>query len=76
MVEILKKIVGEDSVLSDGQEKSRFDHIWKTNIPTNALAVVFPRDTNELSSIMKVCFENNQKILVQGGLTNLVGSTP
>ena len=75
MVEILKKIVGEDSVLSDGQEKSRFDHIWKTNIPTNALAVVFPRDTIELSSIMKVCFENNQKILVQGGLTNLVGST-
>jgi len=75
VVEILKKIVGEDSVLSDGKEKSRFDHIWKTDISTNALAVVFPKNTGELSSIMKVCFENNQKILVQGGLTNLVGST-
>ena len=75
MVDILKKIVGEDSVLSDGKEKSRFDHIWKTDIPTNAIAVVFPKDTGELSSIMKVCFENNQKVLVQGGLTNLVGST-
>ena len=75
MVDTLKKIVGEDSVLSDGKEKSRFDHIWKTDIPTNAIAVVFPKDTGELSSIMKVCFENNQKILVQGGLTNLVGST-
>ena len=75
MVDKLKKIVGEDSVLSDGKEKSRFDHIWKTEIPTNALAVVFPKDTVELSSIMKVCFENNQKVLVQGGLTNLVGST-
>ncbi|RPG61105.1 MAG: FAD-binding oxidoreductase [Flavobacteriaceae bacterium TMED206] len=75
MVEILKKIVGEDSVLSNGKEKSRFDHIWKTDIPTNAKAVVFPKDTGELSSIMKVCFENNQKVLVQGGLTNLVGST-
>ena len=75
MVDTLKKIVGEDSVLSDGKEKSRFDHIWKTEIPTNALAVVFPKDTGQLSSIMKVCFENNQKILVQGGLTNLVGST-
>ena len=74
MVEILKQIVGEDSVLSDGKEKSRFDHIWKTDIPTSALAVVFPKSTNELSSIMKVCFEKNQKILVQGGLTNLVGS--
>ena len=75
MVDTLKKIVGEDSVLSDGKEKSRFDHIWKTDIPTNAKAVVFPKDTGELSSIMKVCFENNQKVLVQGGLTNLVGST-
>ena len=75
MVDTLKKIVGEDSVLSDGKEKSRFDHIWKTDIPTNAIAVVFPKNTGELSSIMKVCFENNQKILVQGGLTNLVGST-
>ncbi len=75
MVDILKKIVGEDSVLSNGKEKSRFDHIWKTDIPTNAIAVVFPKDTGELSSIMKVCFENNQKVLVQGGLTNLVGST-
>ena len=75
MVNTLKKIVGEDSVLSDGKQKSRFDHIWKTDIPTNALAVVFPKDTDELSSIMKVCFENNQKVLVQGGLTNLVGST-
>ena len=60
MVDTLKKIVGEDSVLSDGKEKSRFDHIWKTDIPTNAKAVVFPKDTGELSSIMKVCFENNQ----------------
>lgn len=75
MLDTLKKIVGEDSVLSDGEEKSRFDHIWKTDIPTNAIAVVFPKNTGELSSIMKVCFENNQKILVQGGLTNLVGST-
>ena len=75
MVDTLKEIVGEDSVLSDGKEKSRFDHIWKTDIPTNAIAVVFPKDTGELSSIMKVCFENNQKVLVQGGLTNLVGST-
>ena len=75
MVDKLKKIVGEDSVLSDGKEKNRFDHIWKTDVPTNALAVVFPKDTGELSSIMKICFENNQKVLVQGGLTNLVGST-
>jgi len=75
VVDKIKKIVGEDSVLSDGKEKSRFDHIWKTDIPTNAMAAVFPKDTDELSSIMKVCFENNQKVLVQGGLTNLVGST-
>ena len=75
MVEILKKIVGEDSVLSDGKEKSRFDHIWKTDIPTNAFAVIFPKSTQQISEIMKLCYENNQKVVIQGGLTNLVGST-
>ena len=71
MVDKLKEIVGEDSVLSDGKEKSRFDHIWKTNIPTNAVAVVFPKDTDELSSIMKVCYENHQKVLVPVSYTHL-----
>ena len=75
MINKLEKIVGKDSILSNGKEKLRFDHIWKTDIPTNAFAVIFPKSTQQISKIMKLCYENNQKVVIQGGLTNLVGST-
>ena len=75
MLKKLEKIVGENSVLSNGKEKLRFDHIWKTDIPTNAFAVIFPKSTQQISEIMKLCYLNNQKVVIQGGLTNLVGST-
>ena len=75
MLKKLEKIVGENSVLSNGKEKLRFDHIWKTDIPTNAFAVIFPKSTKQISEIMKLCYLNNQKVVIQGGLTNLVGST-
>ncbi|RPG66701.1 MAG: FAD-binding oxidoreductase, partial [Flavobacteriaceae bacterium TMED121] len=75
MINKLEKIVGRDSILSNGKEKLRFDHIWKTDIPTNAFAVIFPKSTQQISEIMKLCYENNQKVVIQGGLTNLVGST-
>lgn len=75
MINKLEKIVGKDSILSNGKEKLRFDHIWKTDIPTNAFAVIFPKSTQQISEIMKLCYENNQKVVIQGGLTNLVGST-
>ena len=75
MINKLERIVGKDSILSNGKEKLRFDHIWKTDIPTNAFAVIFPKSTQQISKIMKLCYENNQKVVVQGGLTNLVGST-
>ena len=75
MINKLEKIVGRDSILSNGKEKLRFDHIWKTDIPTNAFAVIFPKSTQQISEIMKLCNYNNQKVVIQGGLTNLVGST-
>jgi FAD/FMN-containing dehydrogenase len=75
LINKLEKIVGKDSILSNGKEKLRFDHIWKTDIPTNAFAVIFPKSTQQISEIMKLCYENNQKVVIQGGLTNLVGST-
>jgi len=34
-----------------------------------------PRTTEEVSSIVKICNDNNQEIIIHGGLTNLVGST-
>lgn len=75
MIKELIEIVGEKNVLHGGKEKARFTHIWKTDIPLAAIAVVLPTSTLELSKIMTLCHNNNQEVIVHGGLTNLVGAT-
>ena len=75
MIAALEAIVGAKNVLSNGAEKSRFTHIWKTDIPLEALAVVYPTTTEEVSAILRLCHENNQAVVVHGGVTNLVGAT-
>ena len=75
MISALENIVGQNNVLSQGNEKSRFTHIWKTDLPLEALAVVFPQTTQELSDILQLCHKEKQEVIVHGGLTNLVGAT-
>ena len=75
MITALEKIVGKNNVLAHGKEKSRFTHIWKTNLPLEAMAVVFPKTTQDLSAILKLCHQEKQEVVVHGGLTNLVGAT-
>lgn len=75
MIEELKNIVGTKNILTDGQEKARFTHIWKTDVPLSAIGVIFPRTTAELSAIMKLCHKHHQSVVVHGGVTNLVGAT-
>lgn len=75
MIARLEEIVGEKNVLAHGKEKARFTHIWKTDLPLQAIAVIFPRTTEELSAIMQLCHSEKQEVVVHGGLTNLVGAT-
>ena len=75
MIAVLEKIGGENTVLAHGKEKSRFTHIWKTDLPLEALAVVFPKTTQDLSAILQLCHQEKQEVVVHGGLTNLVGAT-
>ena len=66
MIAALEAIVGAKNVLANGAEKSRFTHIWKTDIPLEALAVVYPTTTEEVSAILRLCHENNQAVIVHG----------
>jgi len=62
-------------ILFGKEVHDRFHHIWKMEEPLQALAVALPTSTEEVSFIMKVCHKYDQKVVVHGGLTNLVGST-
>jgi len=75
MINAFTQILGEERVLLGKDVSERFDHIWNMEQPLQAKAVLLPQTTQELSEIMKVCYAHNQKVVVHGGLTNLVGST-
>lgn len=62
-------------VLTGEALTGRYSHIWKTNIPLEAKALLLPTTTAEVSTICRICYEHNQPIVIQGGLTGLVGGT-
>ena len=45
------------------------------NEPTKTPLIVLPKTTKDVSEIMKICNKLSQKIVIHGGLTNLVGGT-
>jgi len=65
----------KEVVLTGDALSGRYSHIWKTNIQLEAKAVLLPRTTEEVSAICRICFEHNQPMVLQGGLTGLVGGT-
>ncbi len=75
IINALKSNLPEGAILTGESLKERYYHIWKMGEPLRAKAYLLPRSTEEVSKICSICFEHNQKVIVFGGLTNLVGST-
>lgn len=75
LIEEFENILAADQIVFGDGLQDRFSHIWKTEVPLSARAMLLPRTTVEVSEIMKICFSNRQQVIVHGGLTNLVGST-
>ena len=76
--ELVNKLVASidaERVLTGEQVKERYSHIWRMEDSLNALAVVFVKDVEEVSLVLRVCNEAKKAVVVHGGLTNLVGST-
>ena len=75
IIKKITKVVDESSIITGEDLKSRFYHIWKTDISLESICVVLPRNTEQVSEIMKICYKDDQEVVIHGGLTNLVGST-
>ncbi len=75
VITLFREILDDSSILSGESLKSRFYHIWKTDVQLESLCLLLPRSTDEVSAIVKICNDYNQEIIIHGGLTNLVGST-
>ncbi len=66
-----QSIVGSNGILVGEDVSSRSERIW-TDETVQASAIVRPRDTQELSEVLRLCHERDQPIVVHGGLTGLV----
>ena len=75
IVEKLERLLKPHQLLTGEGLSDRTYHIWKMDESLDAVALVLPESTEDVSTILKICWELNQEVVVHGGLTNLVGST-
>lgn len=70
-VETLRTLIGEKAVLDAADTATRSAGVWR---PDNlqALALARPTNTEEVSSVLTWCHDNNVSVVTQGGLTGLV----
>ncbi|MBX2873607.1 MAG: FAD-binding oxidoreductase [Saprospiraceae bacterium] len=75
VVEALEKVLAPNQILVNEAVSERSHHIWHMDKPLEAVAVVLPKNTEEVAEILKICHAHNQAVVVHGGMTNMVGST-
>jgi FAD/FMN-containing dehydrogenase len=68
--ELIDKL-GEELVISGEALAQRVTSFWD-NSPTTALAMVKPRNTQDVSVAMRICHDHGQPVVTQGGLTGCV----
>ncbi|MDH3711428.1 MAG: FAD-binding oxidoreductase, partial [Cyclobacteriaceae bacterium] len=71
----LNDTLGNHQILTGEAVSNRFSHVWEAERPLKAKAVLLPKNTEEVSHILRICHEHGQPIIIHGGLTNLVGAT-
>lgn len=73
LIDALTGLLGADAVLNGDSIGPRYHSDWTRAYSATPIAVVLPRSTSEVSSIMKLCHEAGQTVVPQGGLTGLAG---
>jgi len=69
--------IGEEFVLSNGEDKEPYLTDWGKRFKGNALAILRPKNTSEVAALVKICKRHRVPIVPQGGNTGLCGgATP
>lgn len=67
----IKEIIGSENVLT-GDAVRNFEFVWKTHDSCDAKAIVYPKSTDEVAAILRLCNDKSQSVVPFGGLTGLV----
>ena len=72
VIETIRDIVGPQGVLTGEDVSSRSDS-WPPMGGCQALAIIRPGTTEEVSEVLKLCHQHEQAVVTHGGMTGLVG---
>ncbi|MDA0181928.1 FAD-binding oxidoreductase [Solirubrobacter phytolaccae] len=73
LLDELRAVVGDAHVLTDPDLRAPFERDWTGRFGADALAVVRPADTEQVSAVVRVCAAHDVALVPQGGNTGLVG---
>jgi FAD/FMN-containing dehydrogenase len=73
-LEALSAVADRDGVLT-GADAAPYGKDWRDRYANEALAVVFPSNTQQVSEVVKLCAANKIAIVPQGGNTSLCGGS-
>ncbi len=74
LVSELKKIISQDQIKSDSESLAIYGKDWTRYYKTNAVAVCFPKTTQEVQKIVKFARKNKIGLVPSGGRTGLSGA--
>ena len=76
VVEALLSALGERGVLTSPEDRVRFEEGWRYGKGV-ARCIARPANTDEVSSVLRICAAHDVRVIAQGGNTGLVAaSTP
>jgi len=73
IVELLFKTFGKDQVLKHDEAADRVASNWLQHENLDCLALLRPKNTDQVSKMLQICNEFDQPVVPHGGLTNVVG---
>lgn len=73
LIERLVEVLGSSSVLTGERLSLRQTRDWSDADAVEPLALLLPRDTQEVATALGLCREYGRAVVVQGGLTGLAG---
>ena len=69
----LNNIFDENCIKTDSLNKEKYRNDWSTDHQSNPIAVVFPKETEQVIEVLKLCNEFKYPLIGSGGRTGLSG---
>ena len=73
LLDALKQTLADPSVIQDDDISEKYFTDWSGTQPCAPAALLRPKSPQQLSQIMALCYQFEQSVVIQGGLTGLSG---